>query len=68
MADIDDLLDKPGDWEIRTTIYRNGRRVGTCDTTGHDSFDSAAYWVGEGLKTREVNRHVPRRRSGAGSD
>lgn len=58
----DELLDRPGEWEIRTTIYRNGKRVATCDTTG-ETYDGAAYWVSEGLKNREVEEHVPRRRS-----
>mgnify|MGYP001160574687 FL=1 len=57
-----DPLDRDGEWEIRATIYRNGRRVAICDTTGHESYDSAAYWIGEGLVTREVE--FPRTRSG----
>lgn len=56
------VLDKPGDWEIRVTIYRNGRRVGTCDTSGHETFESAAYWAGQGLETREIEMHVSRAR------
>jgi hypothetical protein len=58
----EDVLDREGEWEIRVTIYRNDRRVATCDTIGHATFDHAAYWVGEGLKTREVEMHQPRRR------
>lgn len=58
----EDTLDKPGEWEIRITVYRNGRRVATCDTTGHDTFDHAAYWAGEGLATREVEMHHPKPR------
>lgn len=64
MADIGEVLNRPGEWAIRTTVYRNGRRVATCDTTGHETFDAAAYWVGEGLRTCEVVQHVPRRRKG----
>lgn len=55
-------LDLPGRWEIRTTIYRNGRRVGTVDTAEWDTFDDAAYWVGQGLSTRDVDMHQPRPR------
>lgn len=55
-----DVLDRPGDWSIRVTVYRNGRKVGTCDTAGHQTFDQAAYWVGEGLNTREIEHHHPR--------
>jgi hypothetical protein len=35
MPDGDEALDRPGNWEIRATLYRNGKRVGTCATTGH---------------------------------
>lgn len=56
------VLDTPGNWEIRMTIYRNGKRVGTCDTTGWDTFDAAAYWAGEGLTTREIDLHHPKPR------
>lgn len=59
----EDVLDREGVWEIRVTIYRNGKRVATCDTTAHDTFDHAAYWAGEGLSTREVEMHRPRRRA-----
>lgn len=60
----EEILDREGEWEIRVTIYRNGRRIATCDTTGHDTFSSAAYWAGEGLATREVDFHEtkPRKR------
>ena len=65
MSDLDDVLDEPGEWEIRATIYRNGRRVAICDTTGHDSYESAAYWTGEGLVTRDVSHPPVRQRSRA---
>jgi hypothetical protein len=58
----EDVLDREGDWEIRVTIYRNGRRVGTCDTAGWETFDKAAYWASEGLTMREIQPHIPRRR------
>jgi ABC-type uncharacterized transport system ATPase subunit len=58
-----DPLDRPGEWDIRVTVYRNGKKVGTCDTAGWDTFDQAAYWVGEGLTTREVEPHIPRPRT-----
>ena len=58
-----DVLDQPGNWSIRVTVYRNGRKVGTCDTTDWETFDEAAYWVGEGLSTREIEAHVPKRRT-----
>ena len=60
--DIEEVLDRRGDWAIRVTVYRNGRRVGTCDTEGWETFDQAAYWVGEGLSTREITPHVPKKR------
>ena len=59
----EDILDKPGDWEIRVTIYRNGKRVGTCDTRGWETYSDAAYWVGEGLTRPEIEMHVPKRRA-----
>lgn len=58
----EDVLDKSGEWEIRVTVYRNGRRVGTADTIGHETFDGAAYWAGQALETREIDMHVPRPR------
>ena len=65
MAALDpgEILYWPGKWEIRVTVYRNGRKVGTCDTTGHETFDAAAYWAAEGLTTREIDLHQPRPRS-----
>jgi hypothetical protein len=59
MPNQGEILDRPGKWEIRVTIYRNGKRVGTCDTIGHETFDGAAYWAGEGLKTREISLRQP---------
>lgn len=49
------------------TVYRNGRRVGTCDTTGHETFAAAAYWAGEGLNTREIDLHQPKPRARPGA-
>jgi hypothetical protein len=57
------ILDRSGEWEIRATIYRNGRRVGTCDTAGWETFDQAAYWAAEGLQTREIDLHQPKSRT-----
>jgi hypothetical protein len=65
VRDPDEVLDRPGEWEIRVTVYRNGRRVGTCDTTGHETFASAAYFAAEGLNTRAIDLHQPRPRTGA---
>lgn len=59
----EDILDKPGDWEIRATIYRNGKRVGTCDTHGWETYKAAAHWVSEGLTRPEIDMHVPKRRA-----
>jgi hypothetical protein len=57
-----EILERSGEWEIRVTVYRNGRRVGTCDTTGHETFASAAYIAAERLSTRAVDLHQPRPR------
>lgn len=58
-------LDDDGDWEIRVTIYRNGRRVATADTLG-DSFQFASYMATTKLETREVDMHQPRPRKAKG--
>lgn len=62
MTNDESTLDREGEWEIRVTIYRNGRRVAICDTTGWDTYDAAAYWASEGLVTREVDFPVPKKR------
>lgn len=57
-----DVLDREGEWEIRVTIYRNGRRVGTCDQLG-DNFDDTAYDMTTNLERHEVQMHQPKTRS-----
>lgn len=64
MNDPDEgILDRPGSWEIRTTIYHNGRKVAFCDTIDHETFDAAAYTVGTLLDTHEVTIHHPKPRA-----
>lgn len=63
-----EILDSKGDWSIRVTIYRNGKKVGICDTEGWETFDEAAYWVGEGLGTHEVEMHTPKPRRPRSTD
>lgn len=61
MADLNENLDRDGRWEVRVTIYRNGRRVGTADAVG-ESYDFAVASVTTDLELRRVDEHVPRRR------
>ncbi|GAA4911375.1 hypothetical protein [Streptomonospora salina] len=35
-------LDRDGEWELRMSIYRNGRRVGFCDVRA-SSYDALVY-------------------------
>lgn len=58
----EDIFDRPGDWEIRTTIYRNGRKVATCDALG-DSYQFAAYAVTTNLQLGDVDLHVRKERA-----
>lgn len=46
-------LDREGDWEIRVSIYRNGRRVAFVDALGED-FDFTAHSIMNALERREV--------------
>jgi len=48
-----DLLDRDGDWEIKVSIYRNGRRVAFADAAG-DDFEFTAYTIMNALERREV--------------
>lgn len=57
----DDVLDRQGGWEIRCTIYRNGRRVATCDQLG-DDFDTTVYDMTTNLERHEVQMHEPKPR------
>ncbi|QQG96190.1 hypothetical protein HBE99_04410 [Mycobacteroides chelonae] len=57
----DELFDKPGDWEIRVSIYRNGRKIATADRLGGD-FEFAVQSVGTALERRDVEMHVPKPR------
>lgn len=59
MTDDNDFLDKPGEWEIRADVYLNGRPVAFCDSGVWDTYEDAAYWLGEGFSTREVDMHTP---------
>ena len=64
MADIhaeEDVLDREGDWDIRVTIYRNGKRIATCDALGGD-YDFAVQSVVTNLERRDVDFHVPKPR------
>ena len=45
-------FDNEGEWEIRVSVYRNGKRVGFTDCQG-DSFEFCA----EGVST-DLNRKV----------
>lgn len=56
--DVDELLDRPGRWEIRTTIYRNGRKVAISDAHG-SSYDFARDTVVTNLERRDVDIHTP---------
>lgn len=55
------VFDRDGEWEIRTTIYRNGRRVATADALG-DDYDFAVQTVVTNLERRDIQMHVPKRR------
>lgn len=57
----DDWDEKPGDWEIRATIYRNGRKIAFTDALG-DSYDFALNTVVTNLERRDIQIHVPRKR------
>ena len=56
-----DVFDREGRWDIRVTIYRNDKRVATCDAGG-ESFDFAVGSVVTNLERRDVDLHVPRPR------
>jgi hypothetical protein len=58
-----EVLDQPGNWEIRVTIYRNGRKIATGDVCDHETFASAVWFAGQRLEARELDIHQPRPRS-----
>ncbi len=62
---LDDLFDRSGRWEIRTTIYRNDRKVATSDALG-DSYEFCMNTVVTNLERRDVDLHIPARRKGIG--
>jgi hypothetical protein len=55
------IFDKPGNWEIRTAIYRNGRKVAFADALG-DDYDFAVGTVATHLERRDVDMHQPKPR------
>lgn len=63
---------EPVEWDLRVTIYANGRRVGSCDVFG-DTLEQASWNLGTELATgrvQKVTRHGrkmldPSGRSGA---
>jgi hypothetical protein len=57
-----DALDREGRWDIRVTIYRNDKRVATCDAGG-SVFDFAVQSVVTNLERRDVQMHQPRPRT-----
>lgn len=61
----DEIFNKPGDWEIRTTIYRNGVKIATADRLG-DDYGSMVWLVGNALELRAVEIHTPKKRRGKG--
>lgn len=62
-AEQADPLGQEGNWEIRTTIYCNGKKIAICDTTDHPTFDAAVCWAHERLATRDVDLHQPKPRT-----
>lgn len=63
---VDELFDRPGEWEIRATIYRNGRKIAFADGLGI-SYDHALNTVETNLERRDVQIHMPKRRKELGS-
>ena len=62
MSAEQDVFDREGRWDIRVTIYRNDKRIATCDAGGN-AFDFAVGSVVTNLERRDVEMHVPRRRT-----
>jgi len=52
-ADTESVLDREGEWELRMSIYRNGRRVAFCDVLS-DDYEALAHWAVTHLQTRAI--------------
>lgn len=62
--DLDEVLELPGEWEIRATIYRNGKKVAFTDALG-DGYSFAVQTVVTNLERPTLQRHIPRTRGNA---
>lgn len=61
----DPVLDRDGDWEIRTSVYLNGRLVCRADEAG-PTYDSLTYGIHTALSLREVDYSARYAKEGQG--
>ncbi|MBP2451976.1 hypothetical protein JOF57_001889 [Mycolicibacterium lutetiense] len=56
--DIDGLLDSEGDWEVRSSVYRDGKLVGHVDVMSAGTFDNLSHTVSCAFEERDVVRRI----------
>ena len=57
-VDIDELLDSEGAWEVRSSVYRDGKLVGHVDAESAGTFENLAWTVSCAFEERDVVRRT----------
>lgn len=61
--DLEELLDSEGDWELRSSVYRNGKLVGHVDARTPGTFQDLQWEVSCAMEERDVVKRIRKPRT-----